>query len=192
MYRPAMDQRWLEPELQRGLGEVAAPEELWDRIQSPQAAQTNRARPRLVLAMAAVVILAALALSRVRSEDETLAVQALASSSPQLAFRCQNSVQLRAWVRANTGLDVPLRSKPAPSIQLIGARTVEGHAEIAYRAGNNDAVLVVSKAASGVAKIPHSRSNGRISSWVTAGQRFTIACNDPADFQLACRLCHLD
>jgi hypothetical protein len=62
---------------------------------------------------------------------------------------------------------------------------------VAYRAGNRDAVLVVSRA-DGAANLPHNRVSGNVSSWVMDGQRFTIACNDPADLQLACKLCHLD
>jgi hypothetical protein len=137
--------------------------------------------------MAATVVLAAVALSTLPARRETVA-----SDSQQIAFHCQNPAQLRAWVKANTGFDVPLRAALPPSIQLIGARAAEGRVEVAYRAGNSDAVLLVSRADSGVANVPHSRVNGKLSSWVMAGQRFTLACDNPADLQLACKLCHLD
>lgn len=187
--------QWLEPDLRRGLREVAAPAELWDRIQTPrtaprtapQVARSNAGRRRFVWALAATVVLATLALSKLPARHETLA-----GNSQQIAFRCQNPAQLRAWVRANTGFNVPLRAPLPASIQLIGARAVEGRAEIAYKAGNRDAMLLVSRAAPGAVNVAHSQVNGKVSSWTMDGQRFTLACNDSADFQLACKLCHLD
>jgi len=170
--------------LEHGLRKVHAPPELWDRIQTPQAVRRNGSSRRLLWAPALAVVLAAVALSLVR-----LPVR---QDSQRIAFHCQNPAQLRAWVRANTGFDVPLRAAPPASIQLIGARAVEGRAEIAYRAGNRDAVLLVSRADPGSANAPHSRVSGKMSSWVMDGQRFTLACNDPAGLQLACKLCHLD
>jgi hypothetical protein len=175
--------QWLEPELQRGLRPVSAPAELWDRIQGQHAAAPGRVEVRenrrLVWAMAAAVVVAAIGLSLVQRQRAAV---------PQIAFHCQNPAQLRAWVRANTGLDVPLRARPAASIQLIGARNVSEGAAIAYRAGNHDALLLVARA-DGMATVPHSRVSGDVSTWVMNGQRFTLAC---ADLQLACKLCHLD
>ena len=51
------------------------------------------------------------------------------------ADHCQNPAQLRAWVRAKTGLDLPFRANPAPSIQLIDAQMIEGThgVKIVYR-----------------------------------------------------------
>jgi hypothetical protein len=187
---------WLETELQRGLRSVTAPPELWDRIQAPQAARSTTATRWFVWAMAAAVVLIAIGLSVVRREsvavDETLAIRALSSDWQRVAFHCQNPAQLRTWVKANTGLDLPLRAEPSPSIQLIGARMIDGArgVEVTYRAGNRDAVLLVR--GHGGADVSHSRVSGQVSSWVMAGQRFTLACDNAADMQLACRLCHLD
>jgi hypothetical protein len=170
--------------LEDGLCEVQAPPELWDRIQAPQAVRRKGNSRRLLWAPALAVVLAAVALSLVRSPER--------NHSQVTAFHCQNPAQLRAWVKANTGFNVPLRAALPASIQLIGARAVEGRAEIAYRAGNRDATLLVSRANAGAVSVPHSQVNGKVSSWVMDGQRFTLASNDPADFQLACKLCHLD
>lgn len=194
---------WLEPELQRGLRGVTAPPELWDRLQAAQAGKSARKNYRRVnrawvWAMAATVALVAIGLSTVHRQsvvgDEAFALRALDGDSRQLAFHCQNPAELRAWVRANTGLDVPLRLEPSPSIQLIGARMMDGTSgvEVAYRAGNRDAVLVVSRAGGGASNVSHSRVNGNVSSWVMDGQQYTLASNDSADLQLACKLCHLD
>jgi hypothetical protein len=163
----------LEPELQRGLREVTAPPELWDRVQSPRTVPRGASNRGVVWAMAATVVLIAIGLSAVHRDN--VGLPALTGD------RCQNPAQLRAWVRAKTGLDLPLRAESSPSIQLIDARTVSGRVEIAYRAGNRDAVLLISRASAGS---PEAANH--------AGQQFTLASNDPADLQLACKLCHLD
>ncbi len=64
--------------------------------------------------------------------------------------------------------------------------------EIAYRAANRDALLLVSRAASAPRTSRIARVTGNVSSWVMDGQRYTLASNDSADLQLACKLCHLD
>lgn len=196
---------WLEPELRHGLREVTAPGELWNRVQTagrprPQIGngQPKPSNRRLVWAMGAAVALIAVGLSEVHRQsagsDEALALGALATDSQRIAFHCQNPSQLRAWVRAKTGLDLPLRSEASSSIQLIGAQMIDGArgVEVAYRAGNRDAILVVSRADSNEGDAPHNRASGNVSSWVMNGERFTLACNDSSDLQLACKLCHLD
>lgn len=174
---------WLAPELEHGLREVTAPPELWDRLQSARAARPPENTRRLVWALALTVVVAAVGLSLVRSP--------LHQGSQTIAFHCQNPAELRAWVKAKTGIDVPLRGDPPASIRLIGARNQGERVEIAYRAGDRDALLLVSRAA-GAADVPHSNPAGKVSSWVMNGQRYTLACDNPADLQLACKLCHLD
>jgi hypothetical protein len=174
----------MKSELQLALHQVAAPPELWDRVQYARVSRLQAPSRRFVWAPVLAVVLAAVALSLIRSPER--------QDSQLTAFHCQNPAQLRAWVKANTGFNVPLQAALPASIQLIGARAVAGRAEIAYRAGNRDAMLLVSRADPGSANAPHSRVSGNVSSWVMDGQRFTIACNDPAGLQLACKLCHLD
>jgi hypothetical protein len=198
MHKP---EQWLETALERELRGATAPAELWDRIQAHRVAvPAKRINPRLVWVMAGAVVLAAVALSLVRAQreggagDEAFAIQALRSDSQRVAFHCQNPAQLRAWVRARTGLDLPLRAEASPSIRLIGAQTIDGArgVEVAYRAGSRDGVLVVSRADAGASNLPHSHAGGSVSSWVMAGQRYTLATDNPTDLQLACKLCHLD
>jgi hypothetical protein len=179
----AVNQR-LERDLQRGLRAVAAPPELWDRLQSVRVNPAQENNRGLVWALALAVVLAAVGLSLVRSPAR--------QAAQQMALHCQNPAQLRSWVRANTGLDVPLRAAPPASIQLIGARNLGGSVEIAYRAANRAAVLSVSKAEAESPNAPHGRVSGNVSSWIMAGQRFRLASDSPADLLLACKLCHLD
>ena len=171
----------MKSDLQLALHQVTAPPELWDRVQSARVSRPPAANRGLVWAVAATVVLATLALSKLP-----------AGRSQQMSLQCRNSAQLRAWVMAKTGLNVPLRAALPASIQLIGAKATEGRVEIVYRAGERDAMLLVSRADPGAVNVAHSQWNGKASSWVMDGQRFTLACNDSADFQLACKLCHLD
>lgn len=169
----------LESQLRR----VTAPPELWDRIQNSKAVSSRKENRVLAWAMAAAVVVIALGLSVIHRDN--------VAYTPLTSDHCQNPAQLRAWVRAKTGLDLPFRADSSASIQLIEARNTGGRVEIAYRAGNRDAVLSVSRA-DGSADSAHNRVSGQVSSWVMNGQRFTLACADPAALQLACKLCHLD
>lgn len=171
----------VEVNLQRALHGVTAPPDLWARVQSARISRPPVANRGLVFAVAATVVIATLALSKLP-----------ASRSQEMSLHCQNPAQLRAWVKAKTGFNVPLRAALPASIQLIGAQAREGRVEIAYRAGNRDAMLLVSRANPGAVNVAHSQVNRKASSWVMDGLRFTLACNDSADFQLACKLCHLD
>jgi hypothetical protein len=173
----------MKSELQLALRPVAAPPELWDRVRNSKAASSRESNRMLVWAMAASVALIVAGLSLIQRDH---AAYELSSD------HCENPALLRAWVRAKTGLDLPLRADSSAFIQLIGARNVGGRLEISYRAGNRDAMLLVSRAEAGSANVPHSRMSGNVSAWVMAGREFTLACADPAALQLACKLCHLD
>ena len=162
----------LESQLQSSLRSVPAPPELWDRIQTSQLTAARPVHRRMVWALATAVVLAVVGLSIFHRDN--VAFQSLASD------HCENPAQLRAWVRAKTGLSLPLRSD---SSQLIGAQTIDGShgVRIAYRAGNRDAVLLVLRADAS-SNVPH----------IHFGQRFAVSTDNPVDLQLACRLCHLD
>lgn len=174
----------LVSELQGGLRETSAPPELWDRVQAGRFAPRRKTSSVLVWATAAVAVLLIFAVSRAYRATTP-------GDLPHAGFQCQNPAQLRAWVRAKTGIDVPLRAATASSIQLIGARSMAESVEIAYRAGKRGGTLTVSPAI-GAADVPHDRVRGNVSSWVMDGQRYTLMCDNAADLQLACKLCHLD
>jgi hypothetical protein len=83
---------WLEPELKRELCEVAAPPELWSRVQSARLSRPRESRRGLVWATAATVIIAAVALSRMPAGE-----RAAANDSQPMGLHCQNPAQVRAW-----------------------------------------------------------------------------------------------
>jgi hypothetical protein len=112
---------WLGPELERGLRNVTAPPELWDRIQAlqdgaPQIERSHASR-HFVWAAAASVALMTVGLSIIHRES-------VAAGDPQrFAAHCENPAELRAYARANPGLEVVSRSAPLPlraSVQQSG------------------------------------------------------------------------
>ncbi len=192
MHKPEPS-NWLEPELLWGLRQTSAPAELWDRVQMGRVAgpaADRRFDSRVNYAMAAAAVLLAMALGL--GLRQMAGVRAERGDAQFAGYHCQNPAELRAWVKANTGLDVPLREASTSALRLIGARTVGRGVEVAYRAGNRDGVLLVSRADARAADIPHGHVSGTSASWVMAGERFTLECNDAASLQLACKLCHLD
>jgi hypothetical protein len=193
-----------EPELARHLGPVKAPDQLWDRVQGAASAgrsvRTGQTGWNPAWAWVSAVALVALAagltvwLNRDLTSEQ-IAVRALSRTPGQLQFRSADLSELRAWVKRDTGLDVPLPVRTASSVQMVGAyvsRKGTPTAEISYRVGGVDAALVVSK-------IP-SQGDGRHAfvkggsyhganylSWTMRGQMYTIAS---ADARVGCLLCH--
>jgi hypothetical protein len=113
---------WLEPELERELCEVAAPPELWSRVQSARLARPRESRRGLVWATAATVILAAVALSRVPAGESVAA----GIDSQPMGLHCQNPAQIRAWEVARA-TDVSGAAAPSvvtgPRFTLAGSNS---------------------------------------------------------------------
>ena len=127
--------------------------------------------------------------------SEELAVRALNRGSEQMEFRSADLTEVRTWVRAGTGLDLPLPVRTASSVQLVGARVNRKRTptvEISYRVGGVDATLVVSKIpveGDGRHEFVKSGSyhGANFMSWTMRGQMYTIAS---ADARVGCILCH--
>ena len=143
-----------EPELKRHLGPVKAPDELWDRVQgvstSFQVPKPRRSAWQWAAAVATVAEIAGTTVWLNRSlTTEELAVRALTRPPEQMEFRSADLTEVRAWVKAGTGLDVPFTGRAAPSVHLVGAHVTRKRvptAEISYRVGDMDVTLAVSKA----------------------------------------------
>lgn len=168
MLRSEIEKSWLEATLERRLGRVGAPVELWDRVQFPRTSSVRRSA-FAPLAAALVVIAVMWGFH-------------LKSGGAAVQFRSHDPEAVRAWVKANTGLDVPLHSG-----QLAGARVVPGRvaaAEITYRAGSHDVSVLVSTAGA------NSATRGRLVSWNARGQNYSLAFDALEDLK-GCMLCHV-
>jgi hypothetical protein len=171
---------WIETILERKLDRVAAPDELWDRIdRSLTVAARNEQRPRgveklawtLVAAMLVVVLAWGLRPRR------------------DLVFQSESATQIREWVRANAGLDIPLLGN-SPQVRLTGARLMRGDVEIACRVGNHEARLLVAKNSSSLQHGVQPTKERSTASWGMSGRLYTLACATPEDLRIACLLCH--
>jgi hypothetical protein len=170
-----MRSEWLEPALEIHLERVRAPEELWERIQNPR---VERHRPARQPAAGMTVCL-------------TIAVVLLAVwfYPWHKQLRSGDPGEIRAWVRTQAGVDVPLLARPSGRIQLTGARVVKNAAEISYRVGDHGGRLVVAKGVSGGR---HTLPAGtRVFTWSMDGHVYTLACAEPDDLRIACSLCHI-
>jgi|SRR6266850_6502095 len=168
---------WIEPILERKLDRVAAPEELWDRIDKPVAGRfPNRDRKGAVLAWTLVAAM--------------LVVVLMWGLRPRrdLVFRSESATQIREWVKANAGFDVPLLG--SGEVHLAGARWVRGDVEVSCRVGNHQAKLLVSR---GISSLRHGTQPAMARStvsWGMSGRLYTLACATPEDLRIACLLCH--
>jgi hypothetical protein len=183
-----MRSEWVEPLLTEHLGRVRAPEELWYRVRKPQLNQHRSSRPQLAWALATTLAIVSVAWGF------HTRLNTLASHDAGLTFRCADPGQLRAWVKANTGLDIPLPAKLAASVELVSARLIKTDrptAQLDYRVAGGEARLLVARA--GATTSPHRlpAATDRQASWTMRGQAYTLACVDPATLRAACLLCHV-
>jgi hypothetical protein len=198
---------WLEPVMERHLTPVAAPDELWRRVRNPAVARPRVRRWNPVVILEAVALLAALVYTpffvyRNRTVSrEALAVAALHRGAQDLELRSSTVGEIRDWVKARTGLDIPLPESAPECVRMSGACSVKGGGamvEVAYRMNGRNAVMLVSRAPE--AALPDdarhrflkSQSIGgtRVSSWVMRGQLYTLAFAGVGDARDECRLCH--
>jgi hypothetical protein len=149
----------IETILQRELRHVAAPAELRERVYHPAPRRAPILRWRVVFASIVAV------------------ATAWALHPRALSIQSENAAEIQAWVKARTGLNVPL--SPAASLKLCGARVFGSSAEIQFRTGNRDATLVIAKADHAAPLHEFAGSN-----WTLRGQTYT------SDTHAACLLCH--
>jgi hypothetical protein len=162
-----MHREWIEPALARHLDPVSAPEELWERVRNPQVIRKKGVQTSMNAARLGACATLLLTIWLVGGH------RGLRSGDPG---------EIRGWVQAKAGIDVPLRARPA-GVQLTGASVSKGTVEIAYKVGNRDGRLFVGG--------KHTASNARVFTWSMQGRTYTLECATPADLRIACGLCHI-
>jgi hypothetical protein len=188
-----------DAELSRHLQAVTAPEALWERIQEGRTPQpVERARWPLWAFAAALAAMIALCCFSLRSDNTSyiaqLAARNLTAGSERVDFRSSDAAKIRAWVKANAGLDIPLPAEH--SVRLIGVSLIRDGgpaACISYRIGNREGRLVVARGSSAMPQhraMAHGVDQGTaLASWVMQGQTYALA-TAPQDLRAACVLCH--
>jgi hypothetical protein len=195
---------WLELELVRHLGPVAAPESLWDRIQEPRVLLRDRSSRSAMWPVAATLMLMAAGATawQLKPVDpavamEKQAIEELAHSDRGFDFRSDDPTAIRNWVKANSDIDIELPASPPSSrtVRLLGARLLQTHgapiAAVAYAVGGGTATLVVSRARAKRGGSPAPKhSFSRALSWTMREQVYALACSVVNEPQVACLLCH--
>ena len=121
-----MYKSWIEPVLDRHLRPVAAPRELWDRVNNPVVRPRPVAQWKLAFALLLVVATAWALHPRGASIDS------------------DRASEIEKWVNARCGLNIALT--PSQQIQLLGARQLgTASAEIRYRLHEHESTLLLSK-----------------------------------------------
>jgi len=188
---------WLEQVLSRDLAKVEAPPELsdrvlWDRVPAGAQVRRERVMPPLAWAFGAALLVLALALG-VRHESHAAGLGQLKLGQLQSG----DPVQVRAWVKSSTGLDVALPDVLGSSVQLLGARVVDPSVpsvEVEYRVHNLGATLLVAKASDAAgtrhADLKTVANRGGKITWIARGQLCTLSCPGAEEERVACLLCH--
>lgn len=207
---------WLERELARQLAPVNAPESLWDRIGRQQSTPHRRVSLEwmfwpVVLAMLLLAFSGVLLTLTVNHDPDRLTPREMASltrNSTGLDFRSENLEETRAWVKAESNIDIDLPfAQPAANngaIRLLGARLLHLRgvpvAAIDYRVGDRMATLFVSGKQPGLngnthaskhlfSRIKSSRDE-QLFSWNMRNQTYAIVFSGAKDPHGACMLCH--
>jgi hypothetical protein len=168
--KPRVEQKWIEQELEQSLRRVAAPDALWDRLQRPEPARSRVQARFMALATVPVVMLVALLGLHTRS-------------GPAVQFRSSDPVEVQAWVKSKTGLDVPMHGAKLAGASLVPGGVSGAAVEITYR-GDGAMKLMVSAGRAATGKIPAGLQ------WTAGGLNYQLACADQQDLK-ACALCHV-
>jgi len=211
MKQEDLNNHGLERVLEKHLASVTAPDTLWNHVRGPLV-RPERQAPVWMGWAAAVASLAVVAggwvvwqIAQPPQSVEAVAVNALQTNTSELPILTTDATAVRKWIKAESGIDVPLPPKHDSLVQIIGAKIVPAQvdgatarvAEISYQVGDYRAALLIAKDPSGKTVYPKHEvrssdpfQQARVSSWSMRGQSYTLAWSAPGEFRVACLLCH--
>ena len=118
-----------------------------------------------------------------------------------LDIRSEDPAEIRTWLKAKANIDIALPG--SGGVRLLGARLIPRRgapvAAVAYRVGEDEATLLVSRkrsvfsgkaASKRVFSRIESAGGARFFSWRTREHVYTIASSMTKDPQAPCLLCH--
>ena len=203
---------WLEMELSRQLGPVAAPEALWDRIEERQVSRREKPVSWALWPIAAALLLMASGgmawtIAMARDPGAGMAklaereLRAIADNSRSLDFRSDDAAEIQTWVKAKTNIDIELPAGRS-AVRLLGACVIRLKgtpvAAVAYRVGDEAAALLVMEKHAAATSSRHlfsqvaSAGNARLFSWGMRRQEYMIAFAGTKDPHGACLVCHVN
>jgi hypothetical protein len=172
-----LNKTWLEPVLSEHLRPVAAPRELWNRVQP----QVKPARPRNAAWRLGLIAVATLLVAG------TSAILKVRAANPMgLSLQSASAPEIQAWVKENAGLDVPLPARMPEPVRLSGAHVGPNGVEVDYFVRNRPERLLISRSDARSSSQHQFLERGlKKVSWTMSGQLYTAE-----DAQAACLLCH--
>jgi hypothetical protein len=131
---------------------------------------------------------------------QTMALSALKHKAGDMELRTEDATTVRQWVKAHSGIDIPLPPRHSSWVKIVGA-SISGSddkiAEVSYQVGEYQAALLVAKDKTGAKSYPSHEirpsdplETARVSSWSMKGQSYTLAWMAPGEARVACLLCH--
>lgn len=181
---------WLELELAHRLAPVAAPDDLWARIQNGEPAPVRHSVRWPIAAILTLGVAAATLWLAARGQEppvnlERLAMEQLHTGTP-LGLRSSDPAQIGEWARQHA--DVTLKLPERGQARLAGVRVIRrgGVRMVAvdYSVGGDTATLLVARGAA-VAESGHGRM-----SWTSGELSYALACSNREHPEAACLLCH--
>jgi hypothetical protein len=180
---------WLEFELTRELQPVGAPEGLWGRVQAARRSETKRGLSlRFSTSLAITAAFAVVLISNVHrtASLDAIAARELAGAA-RVELHSSDPAEIAGWLRREAGVDVAIPQ--STRVQLEGARVVRQRGvrigEVAYRVGDETALLLVAQAGAFHAPSKHGGS-----SWQQQQQVYALAFSSADRPLAACVLCH--
>jgi len=175
-----LDNTWVEPVLAKHLRRVEAPAELWMGVEKRER-PARPSRPNWQIALVAITAMVIAGMGTILNARRT----------SHLSLESASGSEIQAWVKATTGLDVPLPNRVGQPVRLAGARLTGKAVEVSYFVRNRPERLFIARA-DVHAPLEHrlvERSSKRVS-WTMGGLFYAVDCAAAEDAQVACMLCH--
>jgi hypothetical protein len=190
------DNGWLEPVLRDGLKRVSTPPELWYRVVLPRvddAAPQPRTRFVWMLAVASAMTASILAIVWGYKPVHAGTMNA----NGRAEFKSSQISDVRSWIRKRTGVDLPLVINANAGISVKSASISEdGRIEVRYRAGDQDAVLLVTASLESRPEHRHvsqpALEQAATVSWSMGQRVYTLAVERAGGLRAACVACHAE
>ena len=186
------DHGWLKPVLRDGLKRVSTPPELWDRVVLPRVVEAApQPRTRFVWMLAVASAMTAALLAIVWGYKPAHA----GTMNHRTEFKSNQVSDVRSWVRNRTGVDLPLLIDADARIEVKSASISEdGRIEVRYRAGDQDAMLLVTAPRKDLAKhgdiTQAALEQATTVSWNMGERMYTLAVERAPGLRAACVACH--
>jgi hypothetical protein len=178
------------------MAQVKAPDTLWTGIQAEHRRRRTEIRHGWIL-WPAVAFALLLASGDLLWEIGKARGDVIRLSDREISrLDSRDPVEIRDWVRSETGMDVNLSCGQTEKARMFGVRLLrvknELVAAISYGMESGPATLLVSRKGLAIRRMEPSTPDSRLVSWNSRERSFAIAVSHGGDSEASCTRCHLD